>query len=61
MIRHCDGTDPNLTMDVPESEVGERLVSHWPSRHPGHVVIACDCGRTFDDVDMMTTYPHRQG
>lgn len=39
MIRHCDGTDPNLQR---------------PDGSP------CACGRTFDDVRYMVTYPHQR-
>lgn len=55
MIRHCDGTDPNLIRDEPPWD---------PSQPPGvrdpdvHSERPCDCGLTFDDVDHMVIYPH---
>lgn len=58
MIRHCDGTDVNVTREVYYNEVGERLVTPWRTRDPATVNIACDCGATFDDVERMVIYPH---
>lgn len=47
MIRHCDGTDPNLIMVVEDEE------------HPTmERRVPCKCGLTFDDVKRMTIFPH---
>ena len=61
MIRHCDGTDPNLTRDIgnPPREVGTYTISPWnDSARPGQLIINCQCGRSFDDVDRSVIYPH---
>jgi hypothetical protein len=59
MLRRCDGTDVNLTREIPADEVGARLRSPWPAGRPGFVTIACDCGRVFDDVGRLVTFPHQ--
>lgn len=46
MIRHCDGTDPNLVWP------GDDGNSYGPDAKP------CDCGLRFDDVDRLVIYPH---
>jgi len=61
MMRHCDGTDQNLTRLVPETEAAGLLVSYWnsiPSGPPGYVTVACNCGLTFDDEQRLVTWPH---
>jgi hypothetical protein len=62
MIRHCDGTDPNLTRHVPHAEFdGEAMTANAPwafLAQPGTVVINCQCGLRFDDVTRMVVYPH---
>lgn len=64
MIRRCDGTDPNLTRQVPQAEFDAAsppmTISHpWASRaDPGTVVIMCQCGKVFDDARHLVTYPH---
>jgi hypothetical protein len=42
VIRHCDGTDRNLTRP------STGLSGYQP----------CDCGNVFDDVDHSTVFPH---
>lgn len=70
MMRHCDGTDPNLRMTIATQALaddmiipgkivaGERLLN----RIPGHPEFTeekpCDCGYTFDDVDHFVFWPH---
>lgn len=49
MIRHCDGTDPNLTR---EARPGEEPRGPWPDSVP------CDCGLEFDDTERMVLHPH---
>jgi hypothetical protein len=39
MMRTCDGTDPNLLVDVGG--------------------LPCDCGLTFDDVELAVIWPHQ--
>jgi hypothetical protein len=54
MIRKCDGSDPNLSMyRDPEGRPTVRRVD-------GETVIPCSCGRTFDDVNQSTIYPHHR-
>lgn len=57
MIRHCDGTDPNLRMRVFVDPVtGEKSTK----TDAISVERPCDCGGTFDDINHMTYYPHTQ-
>jgi hypothetical protein len=62
MMRHCDGTDPNLTRQVPYEDFdGEAMVINttWKMiAQPGHIVINCQCGRYFDDATCTVLYPH---
>jgi hypothetical protein len=64
VIRRCDGTDPNLTRQVPQATFDAAsppvtISRPWAFRaEPGHVVICCQCGKVFDDVNRMVTYPH---
>jgi hypothetical protein len=48
--RHCDGTDPYLLRELRPGE--------QPSESTFLGMTPCDCGRTFDDVQRMTIYPH---
>lgn len=57
MIRHCDGTDPNLVM-LWDSKRGERV-----DPREAHGMLRqrrCDCGLTFDDVARMVVWPHME-
>ncbi len=60
--RLCDGTDPNLTRQVPEGEydpAAMTLSAEWQhSARPGCVVILCQCRLYFDDAKRTVTYPH---
>ncbi len=61
MIRTCEGSDPNLTRDMPAGEYdpARYALSPWDAAaRPGQRVIQCDCGLTFDDVGRMVTHPH---
>jgi hypothetical protein len=61
VIRTCDGTDPNLTREIPATEydAARHNLSPWnSSAKPGIVVIQCACGLRFDDVKRMVIYPH---
>lgn len=62
-IRRCDGTDPNLTRQVPEEEFDQDTMTLnmlWKViALPGHVIVNCQCGRVFDDVDRVVTHPHQ--
>lgn len=61
MIRNCDGTDPNLTRDIPadQFDAATMTVSPWDmAAKPGEVVINCQCHQVFDDDDHLTFYPH---
>jgi hypothetical protein len=51
MIRHCDGTDPNLV----------RLIKTDDEPAP-HVLtkVPCDCGLTFNDVERLVIHPHAE-
>ena len=63
MIRTCDGTDPNLTREIPEASfhADTMALSPWnKSAKPGTVVIQCACGLRFDDVKRMVIYPHER-
>jgi hypothetical protein len=61
-MRHCDGTDPNLTRQVHEVDfMPDRMTvaEEWAATaRPHFVVIRCKCGFRFDDELRMTTYPH---
>jgi hypothetical protein len=48
MLRHCDGTDPNLQ---------KRMVS---DNDESIEYVPCDCGLTFDDVNHLVIYPHEK-
>lgn len=60
--RRCDGTDPNLTRQVPGivfDEAVMTLARNWAfTATDGNVVIQCQCGLVFDDVDRLAIYPH---
>ena len=60
MIRHCDGTDDNLTREIPSRDFAAGMaLSAWDRMaKPGNRVIRCKCGLTFDDVDQRVNYPH---
>jgi hypothetical protein len=61
MIRHCDGTDPNLIREILASEYDPRrdTLSSWDKAAPeGHHVICCRCGLEFDDVRRAVIWPH---
>jgi hypothetical protein len=61
VIRTCDGTDPNLTREIPATEydAARHNLSPWnQSAKPGTVIIQCSCGLRFDDVDRTVIYPH---
>jgi hypothetical protein len=61
VIRTCDGTDPNLTREIPETSfhADTMVLSPWnKSAKPGMAVIQCACGLRFDDVDRTVIYPH---
>lgn len=45
MIRHCDGTDPNLIRP------DDILTSTY---------VPCACGLKFDDVDRSVVHPHTE-
>jgi hypothetical protein len=49
MIRHCDGTDPNLVKYVDNSPNSNNTAK-----------IPCNCGLTFDDTHRMVIYPHER-
>jgi len=49
MIRHCDGTDPNLITWSAETL----------TRESASVRVPCACGLTFDDVSREVVYPHK--
>lgn len=51
MLRHCDGTDPNLIRKVRK---GETPVGPWPDSVP------CDCGAEFNDDNHLVVYPHQE-
>jgi hypothetical protein len=51
MMRHCDGTDRNLMRERKDGEDPGECI--WPG------MVACDCGRVFDDVWHSTIYPHK--
>lgn len=62
VMRTCNGTDQNLTRQVPfgsydAATMRESVPWRFTAR-PAHMVICCQCGMRFDDVDRMTTYPH---
>jgi hypothetical protein len=63
MMRHCDGRDTNLTRHIPFPDfIPETMTrSPWDKIEAGneYVVINCNCGLIFDDVDHMTIYPHQ--
>lgn len=48
MYRTCDGNDPNLTRRV------------WSRKEKQYIFVTCSCGKTFDDVYHLTTYPHER-
>lgn len=57
MIRHCDGTDPNLVMLVDPAS-GDRVT---PQDAVGKLEQRpCDCGLRFDDARRMVIWPHRE-
>lgn len=61
-MRHCDGTDPNLTRTIPADEFDpERMtLSHWDSTaRSGERIVNCACGLMFDDDDRRVVYPHQ--
>jgi hypothetical protein len=62
MIRHCDGTDDNLTQEILATDYNSAtmtLSGNWDRMaREGRRVIRCQCGLTFDDVDRLVTYPH---
>ena len=65
MIRHCDGTDPNLTRDLQADEYDPDVhtLSPWHTRQHGKrgiMRINCQCGLRFDDVDCTVIYPHER-
>lgn len=59
-MARCDGTDPNLTRQVPVFDPDTmHLAAAWQATAgPGMTVIQCQCGLYFDDVYRMRTYPH---
>ncbi len=64
MRRHCDGTDPNLTREIQQWQFDQPVMTvatawQWAA-NPGHVIIQCQCGKIFDDVNHMVTYPHEE-
>jgi len=63
MNRTCDGTDPNLTREIPLADYDpqQHRLSPWTDifRHPPDtVVICCDCGLTFNDAAQRVLHPH---
>jgi hypothetical protein len=65
VIRHCDGTDDNLTHRVPEEDYDPEIMTlstNWDQigqrQVPGSRIVRCACGRSFDDVDRLVTWPH---
>jgi hypothetical protein len=63
VIRHCDGTDDNLTQTIPVGEFDPATMTlsvNWDriAQHRGEHAIRCACGRSFDDVDRLVTWPH---
>jgi len=64
-MRLCDGSDPNLTREIPASaynEVTETISPNWDRAlaTPGVTrIICCNCGLQFDDEDRMVVYPHQ--
>jgi hypothetical protein len=64
VIRHCDGSDDNLTREIPPGEFDAVVMTasvNWDrigQRLHGNRVIRCSCGLSFDDADRKVTYPH---
>lgn len=63
MMRHCDGTDPNLTRRVLTTHFEPATQTRsdvWQGAAAGtdYTIINCACGLSFDDVDHRTTWPH---
>lgn len=52
MQRHCDGTD-QTTMKI--TDAGERVEV---GSLAGDKIVSCDCGKRFDDTELLTTWPH---
>jgi hypothetical protein len=65
MMRLCDGSDPNLTREVPAAAynpVTETVSPNWDKALgvPGVTrIICCNCGLEFNDEDRMVIYPHQ--
>ena len=62
MMRRCDGTDPNLTREIPEAEYDpvQMILAPWQSTaKPKTAVIQCQCAASFDDVKQRTIWPHK--
>ena len=61
-MRHCDGTDPNLTKQVPAVDFDSDTMTvntMWKViAEPGMIVINCQCGKQFDDATCTVLYPH---
>lgn len=51
MIRHCDGTDPNLIRHLQRDSETPQI---------NYISVPCDCGMTFDDVKHFVIYPHAE-
>jgi hypothetical protein len=62
-MRRCDGTDDNLTREVPVDEFDAATMTpsdgwDWRGRQHGTRVIRCHCGLAFDDENRLVTWPH---
>jgi hypothetical protein len=63
VIRRCDGTDDNLTREVPAAEFDAAVMTpsdNWDriARRRGNRAIRCYCGLAFEDENRRVNWPH---
>lgn len=63
MRRHCDGSDDNLTREVPAEEFDPAVMTpsvNWDriGQQRGIRIVRCTCGLVFDDAGRLVIYPH---